>query len=72
LFIKKDSITNKLLQITEWLKINQEKISFEDSYQISISILKTLGLNLLVILFDIFILNLFILLNTKGFIQFLK
>jgi hypothetical protein len=72
LFIKKDSITNKLLQITEWLKINQEKISFEDSYQISISILKTLALNLLVILFDIFILNLFILLNTKGFIQFLK
>jgi hypothetical protein len=55
LILKKDSITNKLLQITDWLKINKEKISFEVSYLISIRILNTLGLNLLVIPTYIFI-----------------
>ena len=44
----KDSITNKLLQIIEWLNENEEEISFEDSYLISRSIMKTLGNNLLV------------------------
>ncbi len=70
---KKDSITNKLLQITVWLSVNEEKISFEDSYFASIGILNALGLNLLVILVYIFFLNLFIYLKQKkGFIEFLE
>ena len=44
----KDLITNKLLQITEWLKNHKEKVSFEDEYLISVGILGTLGNNLLV------------------------
>jgi hypothetical protein len=73
LIFKKDSITNKLLQITVWLSVNKEKISFEDSYFASIGILNALGLNLLVILVYIFFLNLFIYLKQKkGFIEFLE
>ncbi len=66
-------ITNKLLQITEWLIENNEIISYESSKSISVGILSSLGNNLMVMIINLYhLLKLISFLDQIGFIKFFE